>query len=191
MRVFENCIKSHVDLSQQAWHDLEMISKPSQVYKKDVLVNEGRAFNKEVFIVKGVVRAYTLDKEGNERTTAFYQARDFMNISTLRNQDGEEKIAEHIAGGVLNLLGIELEEIDGETAANIGARGGLRITDIKSGIFKRSTDARVGFIITKVDGKEIRTIDEFTSYLDNREGGVLLEGNYEDLPGKYYYAFGL
>jgi CRP-like cAMP-binding protein len=65
-----------------------MISKPSQVYKKNALVNEGNAFNKEVFIVEGVVRAYTLDEAGHERTTAFYQAYDFMNINTLRNQDG-------------------------------------------------------------------------------------------------------
>jgi len=110
---------------------------------------------------------------------------------TLRNQNGEEKIVKREDAGILDLLGVELEEIDRETAAKIEASGGLRITGIKSGELKRSTDARVGFIITKVDGKEIRTVDEFTSYLQNRKGGVLLEGVYEDLPGKYYYAFGL
>ena len=112
-------------------------------------------------------------------------------LVTLRNQNGEEKIVKREAAGILDLLGVELEEIDAETAAKIEAKSGLRITKIKSGTLKRSTDAKVGFIITKVDGKEIRMVDDFTSYLEKKEGGVLLEGVYEDLPGKYYYAFGL
>jgi Do/DeqQ family serine protease len=112
-------------------------------------------------------------------------------LVTLRNLNGEEKIVKLEAAGVLDLLGVELEEIDSETAAKIEAKSGLRITKIKSGKLKRTTDAKVGFIITKVDGKEFRTVDDFTSYLEKKEGGVLLEGVYEDLPGKYYYAFGL
>lgn len=112
-------------------------------------------------------------------------------LVTLRNQNGEEKILKREAAGILDLLGVELEEIDDETAAKIEAKSGLRIAKIKNGTLKRSTDAKVGFIITKVDGKEIRTVDDFTSYLEKKEGGVLLEGVYEDLPGKYYYAFGL
>jgi len=34
-------------------------------------------------------------------------------------------------------------------------------------------------------------VEDFTSYLEKAEGGVMLEGVYEDLPGTYYYAFGL
>ena len=37
--------------------------------------------------------------------------------------------------------------------------------------------------------KQART--QFVKYLENREGGVLLEGVYKDYPGTYYYAFGL
>ena len=48
-----------------------------------------------------------------------------------------------------------------------------------------------GFIITKVDGKEVSTVKEFSRYLENMSGGVMLEGVYEDIPGTYYYAFGL
>lgn len=110
---------------------------------------------------------------------------------TLRNQDGKEKIYERDTNKILDILGVELEEIDAGTAKKIEAKGGLRITKLFNGKLKRYTEIKAGFIITKVDGKEIITLDEFTNYLENTKGGVMLEGVYEDYPGTYYYAFGL
>lgn len=112
-------------------------------------------------------------------------------LVTLRNQHGKDKIEVRESTAILDLLGVELEQIDRESAAKIDAKSGLRITKIKNGKLKHDTDVKEGFIITKVDGKDIGTVDEFTTYLQNREGGVFLEGVYEDRPGKYYYAFGL
>lgn len=112
-------------------------------------------------------------------------------LVTLRNQDGKEKIVERGSSGMLDLLGVELEEIDKETAQKIEAKGGLQVTKLNSGKLKRGTDMKVGFIITRVDGREISSIKEFTRYLENKSGGILLEGVYEDIPGTYYYAFGL
>lgn len=110
---------------------------------------------------------------------------------TLRNQDGDEKIAERGTSGILDLLGVELEEIDQQTARKLDLKSGLRVTGLSSGKLKRSTDMKPGFIITKVDGKEVSTVKEFSRYLENMSGGVMLEGVYEDIPGTYYYAFGL
>jgi S1-C subfamily serine protease len=63
--------------------------------------------------------------------------------------------------------------------------------ELGSGKLKRSTDVRQGFIITKVDGKPVSSPESFVSYLERAKGGVMLEGVYEDLPGTYYYAFGM
>ncbi len=112
-------------------------------------------------------------------------------LVTLRNQDGGEKIAERSSSGIMNQLGVELEEIDAKTAKKIEIKSGLRVTRLSNGKLKRGTDMKTGFIITKVDGKEVSSVEEFTRYLENRSGGILLEGVYEDLPGVYYYAFGL
>ena len=100
---------------------------------------------------------------------------------TLRNQDGETRMKEPGSEGVLDILGIELEETE----------NGLRVSELSDGKLKRETDMRPGFIITSVDGKKIDTVEKFTKYLEGKEGGVLLEGIYEDYPGTYYYAFGL
>lgn len=48
-----------------------------------------------------------------------------------------------------------------------------------------------GFIITKLDGKKVKTVDDLIKALEGKKGGVMLEGVYEDIPGDYFYAFGL
>ena len=40
-------------------------------------------------------------------------------------------------------------------------------------------------------GKKITNVDELVAVLENYEGGVMIEGVYEDYPGGYYYAFGM
>jgi S1-C subfamily serine protease len=92
----------------------------------------------------------------------------------------------------LDNLGINAIEIDAKTAKKLGVNGGIKLTEVNKGKLKGQTNIRSGFIITKVDGKEISTVDDFKKILENKKnGGVMIEGIYEDYPGTYYYAFGL
>lgn len=110
---------------------------------------------------------------------------------TLRNQDGESKLAVRTPASVLDVLGIEVEQVDSKTAEKLDIKGGVKVTRLGSGKLRTHTDMRKGFIITKVDQKPVGSVKDFTTYLEKAEGGVMLEGVYEDLPGTYYYAFGL
>lgn len=110
---------------------------------------------------------------------------------TLRNQDGKTKMLDRNTKEVLDILGVELEEIDAKTARKLDIDGGLKITRLYNGKLRRSTDVREGFIITRVNGKKVKTVDEFVKYLETVKGGVMIEGIYEDYPGTYYYAFGM
>jgi len=112
-------------------------------------------------------------------------------LITLRNQEGKEKMFERGTKEILDIIGVEIEEVDKKTANKLDLVGGLRITKLYPGKLKRQTDIKAGFIITKVDGKTMKTIDEFVKYLENKKGGVMVEGVYEEYPGTYYYAFGL
>lgn len=123
----------------------------------------------------------TVDRQGEEL--------EFL--VTLRNQEGEEKMYERPAVEILDVLGVELKEIDKKTARKLEIKGGLQITKLYPGKLKNQTDVRVGFIITRVDGKNVDKIDEFIKILKDKRGGVMVEGVYEDYPGTYYYAFGL
>lgn len=112
-------------------------------------------------------------------------------VVTLRNEYGKEKITEKDSQEILEILGVELKEIDKKDAKKLNIDSGLQIIQLYDGILKRSTSAEAGFIITKVDGRKVKTIDDFVKYLESKKGGVMLEGIYEDFPGTYYYAFGL
>jgi len=109
----------------------------------------------------------------------------------LRNQEGEEKLALKENKGILDIIGVELEELDGQTAKELDIDGGLKVIKLGPGKLRDHTSIRKGFIITKVDGKKPGSMDDFISYLEKAEGGIMLEGVYEGLPGTYYYAFGL
>jgi len=109
----------------------------------------------------------------------------------LRNLDGNPEMVVKEDHEILDVLGVELKEVDRKKARELDIPGGIKIGRIKPGILQRHTDIREGFIITKVDGRSVRTVDEFVEYLKSIEGGVMVEGVYEDYPGTYYYAFGL
>ncbi len=110
---------------------------------------------------------------------------------TLKNRDGKAEPFEKASEDILDNLGIKVEEVDSKTAKKLDIPGGLKITELNTGKLKGHTNIRTGFIITKVDGKHIKTKEEFLKALEGKKGGAMIEGIYEDYPGTYYYAFGL
>ncbi|HDR67866.1 MAG TPA: Do family serine endopeptidase [Bacteroidaceae bacterium] len=112
-------------------------------------------------------------------------------LVALRNLEGKTMLASKSNSEILDILGIQLEEIDKATARKLDIQGGLKITRLSDGKLKRYTDVKSGFIITKVDGKAVKSLEDFTKALEGKVGGILLEGVYENYPGAYYYAFGL
>lgn len=109
----------------------------------------------------------------------------------LKNTEGEAKFLAKNRNEILNILGAEFEEIDRSTLKKLNIDGGVRLNKLYAGKLMKHTNIREGFIITKVDGKTIKSVEELTNILENKNGGVLLEGVYEDIPGVHYYAFGI
>ncbi len=123
----------------------------------------------------------TVVRDGKEKTLS----------ATLRNRQGNTDVVTKEAPASLSKLGIELEELDSRTARSLKIEGGIRVNNISEGIVSDQTRMQKGFIITHVDGRTVKTIQEFEQALANKQGGVMLEGMYEDAPGRYYYGFGL
>ena len=78
------------------------------------------------------------------------KGREIEFLVTLRNQESLAGLCEKESNEVLEILGIELEEIDNKTARKLNIDGGLRITKILPGKLKRQTDVREGFSILPV-----------------------------------------
>ena len=110
---------------------------------------------------------------------------------TLRNLQGKEDIITKETSSILDVLGIEVETIDEETASENDIESGVRLTKLNNGVLRQQTDIKVGFIITSVDRKTVKNKKQFIEILKGKEGGVFFEGIYEDLPGVHYYAFGM
>lgn len=126
--------------------------------------------------------------------TVLRAGKELVLSAVLMNEQGESAlIAKRSDGGVKSFLGADFEGIDEELAAKLNIQGGVRITNIRpnGAIRKQRVDIKEGFIITKVDGKPVTTPEEIEKIIASKEGGLLLEGVYEDVPGIAYYGLGL
>ncbi len=110
---------------------------------------------------------------------------------TLSNRKGKAELVSKEKADVLTVLGGEFETIDEATARKLDIAGGVKVRELHAGKLRKYTNMRPGFIITKVDGKPVKSVEDLVKALENKKGGVMLEGVYEDLPGTYYYAFGM
>jgi S1-C subfamily serine protease len=109
----------------------------------------------------------------------------------LKNRSGDTKVVEREAVTLLASLGAEFRTIDKKKAEKLDISGGVQVVRLLPGKLRKQTGMREGFIITKVDGEEVTNESELINVLENKSGGILLEGVYEDIPGSYYYGFGL
>ncbi|MDF1695137.1 MAG: Do family serine endopeptidase [Saprospiraceae bacterium] len=110
---------------------------------------------------------------------------------TLINTDGNKSLIEKDSKKVLAILGAEFKTIENKLAKKMDIEGGVEVTKLFAGKLRKHTQIREGFIITKVDGQDVKSKEELIKILESKKGGVMLEGIYKDIPGEYYYAFGL
>ncbi|HFA48359.1 MAG TPA: Do family serine endopeptidase [Bacteroidetes bacterium] len=110
---------------------------------------------------------------------------------TLNNRAGGRNLVEKEHQEVLAVLGADFENVDGKLAKKLDIPGGVKVTKLYAGKLRKYTDMREGFIITQADGQKVKNVDDLVKALDGKKGGVMLEGVYEDIPGTYFYAFGM
>lgn len=109
----------------------------------------------------------------------------------LKNRAGSTEVVKKEEKDALALLGLELEPVDSKTLKRLNIDNGLRVISLKPGEVKKTTQMREGFIITKIDGQKVSSVQDVNRILENKKGGILIEGVYENAPGSYYYGLGL
>ena len=68
-------------------------------------------------------------------------------------------------------------------------KNGVKVISIRKGSKIDRTNLTPGFVITKVNDKAVKTVDELILIVEKSDNKVMLEGVYEDYPGEYFYAF--
>ena len=109
----------------------------------------------------------------------------------LADQKGTKKLLSKNDQDILDILGASFEELDRNTAGDLGIEGGVRIKELNNGLLKNQTSISEGFIITGVNQNKVKNVDDIRKALKDQDGGVLIQGIYEDYPGEIYFAFGL
>jgi serine protease Do len=120
-----------------------------------------------------------VDREGRERT---------FNVILL-NAKGNTEVVTRETRDVITLLGAGFSNAESEVLERLGLPHGVEVVSLESGKML-SSGIRAGFIITSIDNQPIRSVDDLTAYLNNKRGGVLVEGVYPN-GMRAYYGFGL
>lgn len=107
---------------------------------------------------------------------------------TLKNRAGNYEIVK--SETAVEKLGGKLETIDKATAQKNNIAGGVVVKSLGNGILK-GTRMQEGFIITKVNGREIKSIEELGEALKSASGQVQVEGIYPGYEGNYGYPLNL
>ncbi len=121
----------------------------------------------------------TLKRKSEEKTLALL----------LKNKNGNTKIVEKDKSETLSALGASFEPLSKEDMKKLNIENGLRISKLDGGKL-RSSGIKEGFIITSIDKKRISTPEDVKAALENKKGGVLIEGIYPN-GMRAYYGFGL
>lgn len=111
----------------------------------------------------------------------------------LRNRDGGNQLLKLDRGQVLlGDLGVQLNDLTPREKALLkqnGVEGGAKVGILDAGKFSRA-GVQEGFIITKLNGKPIHSVQEFKKEMEGKKGArVQIEGIYSDAPADSF-SFG-
>ncbi|RFM28876.1 trypsin-like peptidase domain-containing protein [Deminuibacter soli] len=116
----------------------------------------------------------TYTRNGKEYTTPL----------VLKNKVGTTTVVK--SESAIDKLGGELVTIDKATAQKNNIAGGVLVKKVGTGALK-STRMQDGFVITDVNGQEIKSLDDLKNALKNASGQVRLGGVYPGYEGTYAY----
>lgn len=110
-------------------------------------------------------------------------------LVTLMNNSGNMDLVKNSA---FEKLGAELQPLQKSDAAKLNVKGGIVVTSISDkGLFSK-TRMEEGFVILKVNGQEVSTVDEFRKIVEQAGNGSLkLEGVYPGYDGSFTYPLKL
>lgn len=109
---------------------------------------------------------------------------------TLKNMSGTYDIVKNEPASVINKLGGDLATVDKATAQKNSIAGGVIVKKINGGLLK-NTRMEAGFIITRVNGQAVTSLEDLTKILNEASGQVQLEGIYPGYEGTYGYPLNL
>ncbi|MGB5023893.1 MAG: Do family serine endopeptidase [Saprospiraceae bacterium] len=106
----------------------------------------------------------------------------------LKNQVNTTEMLSTRRDPLLLDLGFEVRDLSAEEKTNL-KQSGVKVLSIYQGSIIENTNMAPGYIITTVNGKKVRSVDELIQTIQSADINILLEGFYEKYRGKFPYRF--
>jgi serine protease Do len=108
---------------------------------------------------------------------------------TLMNNSGTMDVVKNSA---FDKLGAELQPLTKKDMASLNVKGGIVVNSISDKGLLSKTRMEEGFVILKVNGQNVNTVDEFRKIVEQAGNGSLkLEGVYPGYDGSFTYPLKL
>jgi serine protease Do len=141
----------------------------------DYSINSGSELQEQLSNYKpGDKVNVTVDRSGTERS---FQV-------TLKNNAGNYAIVK--PDGMIEKLGADLETLDPRKAKDYGLTGGVIVRKINEGAINDQTRMRDGFIITKANGKDVKSVDDLKNVIGS-DRQVTITGIYPGYSEPFEY----
>ncbi len=129
-------------------------------------------------------------RPGDKINLAVKRGNKEMNYAViLKNRDGNVSLVKREDVNIQSLLGANFSPVPEKLKSDLNIENGIQVNTLGDGKL-RNAGVRQGFIITRVDGKSVRSIDELSNAIASKKGGILIEGIYPNRT-RAYYGFGM
>jgi len=164
-------------------------AKMAGIKQGDIILKIGDQDVNDVSNLEELVGRY---RPGDKINVLVNRNGNTMNVSlTLRNLDGTTSLVMPEKSTVIAVsqLGASLAPLSDEEKQKLNIEGGAKVSQLNEGTLK-NIGVRRGFIITKIDHQKVKSPEDVKNLLDEKSGGVLVEGMYPN-GMRAYYAFGM
>lgn len=107
---------------------------------------------------------------------------------TLKNKVGNFDIVK--SDGLMESLGADLATLDNKKAKEYGINGGVLVKKITGGALNDQTRMKDGFVILKINDKDVKTVDELKAAIGSNKK-ITISGFYPGYDGVYEYPITL
>lgn len=136
--------------------------------------------------MQGLISRY---KPGDKLPVTYIRnGKEYNTLVTLKNKAGNYEIVK--ADAVLETLGADLLALDSRKAREYGVPGGIIVKKINEGALNDQTRMKDGFIILKVNDKEVKSLDEMKLAVGTSKS-ITISGFYPGYDGIYEYPISL
>jgi len=162
-------------------------AKEAGIQEGDVIL---RVDDSEVRNPSDLIEAVGRKRPGDDVVVTYYRdGQERETTATLQNVYGEIARVTRDEREVTEMLGARFETVPEETLQQLNIEHGVRVAGLSRGLLGNA-GIRQGFIITHIDNQEVHHPNDISSILEDKTGGVLIEGVTPD-GTRAYYGLGL